>query len=162
MSRDVWDNVRKFVSFSAVLLGLSSPILGDCGERFEFEKKSDLACGKRIRNSSVLLIDLHASLDDRIKAVATVHEKVPNHGLESPIPLLLEIAHTDGKVQSSALLREAIREAASRGCDLVIVLDFETVEKVLFRPQLMELKLPVSYVLVLLGSQVRNSARVGE
>ena len=91
-----------------------------------------------------------------------MHEKVPNHGLESPVPLLIEKAHVEGKVRRSALMRDAVREAASRGCDLVIVLDIQITEKVMFRPLLMELKLPVSYVLVLLGSQVRNSARASE
>lgn len=110
----------------------------------------------------MLLIDLRESLDNKIEAVATVARRSPEHGLESPVPLLIETAHVDGEVRRSELLRNAVRESALRGCDLVIVLDIESVEKVMFRPQLMEQKLPVSYILVLFGSQVRNSARVNE
>lgn len=42
---------------------------------------------------------------------------------------------------------------------LAIILDIEIIEKVMFRPLVMDLKLDVSYVLVLFGSQVKNSAQ---
>jgi len=161
MRRDVGISFRKVVSISAVILGLSSQALGDYSELVELAQNSDLACGNKVRKSDVLLIDLEAKLEDKAEAVAIVHKEVPEHGLQSPVPLLIEKAHTNGKmIRRSALLRDAVREAASRGCDLVIVLDVDVFEKLMFRPQLMELKLPVSYVLVLMGSQVRNSASV--
>jgi hypothetical protein len=143
----------------AFYLCFSAELFADYSDTIELAHYSDLACGKRIRNSKVQLINLQELLNDKLKAVAKVNDVVPDHGIESPIPLLLEKAHVDGRVRRGALLRNAVRESAARGCDLVIVLDIEIVEKVMFRPQLMELKLPVSYVLVLFGSQVRNSAR---
>ena len=50
----------------------------------------------------------------------------------------------------------------NQGCDLLIILDVDVLEKVMIRPPYMDLKLPVSYVLVLFGSQVKNSARRSE
>lgn len=129
--------------------------------RFEVQllQDSDLACGIKIDSDEVTVMDIQPLLHDKSEAVSRVHEHVPDHGLESPIPVLIEKAHLDGGTRRSALLRNAVRESAARGCDLLIVLDVAVYEKVMFRPQLMELKLPVSYVLVLFGSQVKNSAR---
>jgi hypothetical protein len=150
--------MSKFVWFSFCLC-FSAGISADYSDFVELSQYSDLACGNRIRNSAVQLINLQELINDKNKAVAKVYEEAPGHGLESPIPILMEKVHVDGKVRHGALLRDAVRESASRGCDLVIVLDIEIVKKVMFRPQLMELKLPVSYVLALFGSQIRNSAR---
>jgi len=131
----------------------------DYSDHVELSQHSDLACGEKIRSRDVKLINLRELLNDKARAVAKVFEEAPDHGLESSIPILIEKAHVDGKVRRETLFRDAVRESATRGCDLVIVLDVEIVEKVMFRPQLMELKLPVSYVLALFGSQTRNSAR---
>ena len=46
-----------------------------------------------------------------------------------------------------------MREGAARGCALAILLDIEIIEKVMYRPELMDLKLDVSYVQVLFGSE---------
>jgi len=129
--------------------------------RFEVEllKDSNIACGIRMSSNEVKVIDIQPLLHNKLEAVSNVHAHVPDHGLESPIPVLIEKAHLDGGTKRSALLRNAVRESAYRGCDLLIVLDVAVHEKLMFRPQLMELKLPVSYVLVLFGSQVKNSAR---
>ena len=135
-----------------------APLTADYSSQVELLEYSTLSCGKRIRNKQVLLIDLQALLNDKKAAVSWVNKTAPNHGIESPIPILMEEVHLSGKVRRKALLRDAVRASASRGCDLVIVLDIEFVEKVMFRPLSMDLKLPVSYVLMLFGSQVRNSA----
>ena len=151
-------SISKCVWFSFCLC-LSTETFSDYSDLVELSQYSDLACGERIRNGAVQLINLQELLNHKVIAVAKVHDDAPDHGLASPIPLLIEKAHVDGKVRRGELLRDAVRESASRGCDLVIVLDIEVVEKVMYRPQLMELKLPVSYILVLFGSQIKNSAR---
>lgn len=151
-------STRKGFWFS-ICLCLSAETSSDYSDFVELSRYSDLACGKRIRNGAVQLIDLQELLNDKVTAVAKVYDDAPDHGLESPIPLLIEKAHVDGEVRRGELLSDAVRESASRGCDLVIVLDIEVVEKVMYRPELMELKLPVSYILVLFGSQIENAAR---
>jgi len=45
------------------------------------------------------------------------------HRLESPIPVLIEKAHLNGGTNRTTLLRNAVRESATHGCDLLIVLD---------------------------------------
>ena len=150
-------SISKGAWFS-ICLCLSAETSSDYSDLVELSQYSDLACGERIRNNAVQLINLHELLNDKATALAKVHDDAPDHGLASPIPLLIEKAHVEGNVRRGALLRDAVRESASRGCDLVIVLDIEIVEKVMYRPQLMELKLPVSYILVLFGSQIKNSA----
>ena len=129
--------------------------------RFEVQllRESDLACGIKINNNEVAVVDIQPLLHDKTEAVSHVHAHVPDHGLESPVPVLIEKAHLDGGTSRSALIRNAVRESAARGCDLLVVLDIAVHDKLMFRPQLMELKLPVSYVLVLFGSQVKNSAK---
>jgi len=129
--------------------------------RFEVEllSDSDIACGIRVSSNEVKVIDIQPLLHNKIEAVTDVHAHVPDHGLESPIPVLIEKAHLDGGPKQNELLRNAVRESASRGCDLLIVLDVAVHQKLMLRPQMMDLKLPVSYVLVLFGSQVKNSAR---
>jgi len=123
---------------------------------------SDLSCGGGVNSKAVMLVDLQASLHDKTAAVSMVNERFPNHGLESPVPVLVEQVHWSGRVTRKTLLRNAAREAASRGCDLLIILDVDVRKKLMIRPPYMDLKLPVSYVLVLFGSQIRNSARVSK
>jgi hypothetical protein len=129
--------------------------------RFDVQllQDSDLACGIGISSKEVKVIDIQPLLHNKIEAVSNVHAHVPDHGLESPIPVLIEKAHLDGRTNRSALLRNAVRESASLGCDLLIVLDVAVLEKLMLRPQSIDLKLPVSYVLVVFGSQVKNSAK---
>jgi len=148
------------LGFLFFYLSLSSLTLVASDYRFEVQlhKHSDLACGIRISSNEVKVIDIQPLLHNKIEAISNVHSHVPDHGLESPIPVLIEKAHLDGGTNRTALLRNAVRESASRGCDLLIVLDVAVHEKLMYRPQLMELKLPVSYVLVLFGSQIINSA----
>ena len=109
--------------------------------RFDVQllKDSDLACGIRISSNEVKVVDIQPLLHNKIEAVSNVHAHVPDHGLESPIPVLIEKAHLDGGTKRSALLRNAVRESAYRGCDLLIVLDVAVEEKLMFRPQLMDL-----------------------
>lgn len=130
-------------------------------ELVELSQYSNLRCGRSLSNNAVELVELQDMLHDKKTAVELIQRQFPDHGLESPIPLLIEKAHVEKRPRISLLLRDAVREAAFRGCDLAIVLDIGIVDKVMFRPQLMELKLEVSYILVLFGSQVKNSARVG-
>lgn len=131
----------------------------DYSDLVGFAQDSDLSCGNRLSTNAVQLIELQNLFKDKSQAVEYVYQQAPLHGLESPIPLLIERAHIETKASRKMLLRDVMREAASRGCDLAIVLDIEVVEKTMFRPQLMELKLDVSYLLVLFGSQVKNSVR---
>lgn len=145
-----------------LLLFMSEFACADYSDLVELLQYSNLSCGDRISNNSVQLVDLQDLLLDKKKAIARVNEMFPEHGLETPVPLLIEKAHVERRANRLQMLRFAVREAASRGCDLVILLDYQQVEKIMFRPQLMELKLKVSYVLVLFGSQVKNSARLGK
>ena len=146
------------VSCLSFCLLLSAPVLSaDSGASAVLAQYSDLACGERVRTDSVRLIDLRDLVNDKTRAVEYVWHLVPDHGIESPIPLLIEKPHVERKVRREALLRDTMREGAARGCDLAILLDIEIIEKVMYRPELMDLKLDVSYVLVLFGSQVRNS-----
>ena len=129
--------------------------------RFEVEllQDSDLVCGIRLGNNEVEVVNVQPLLNSKHEAVNHVHLHFPDQGIESPIPVLIEKAHLDGQANRNAVLRDAVRESAFRGCDLLIVLDFAVYDKVMFRPSQMDLKLPVSYVLVLFGSQVKNSAQ---
>jgi hypothetical protein len=97
-------------------------------------------------------------LNDKSVAVSEVYAHFPDHGLESPIPVLIEKVHLDGGTKHRELLGNAVRESAYRGCDLLIVLDIAIEEKIMYRPPLLDLKLPVSYVLVLFGSKIKDSA----
>ena len=158
---DSRSQVRVKLLFLFLFLFLS-PLTLDAQD-YEFEvqlqKDSDIACGIRVSNNEVKVIDIQPLLHNKIEAVSNVHAHVPDHGLESPIPVLIEKALLDGRPNRSAMIRNAVRDSASRGCDLLIVLDVAVLEKLMFRPRSMDLKLPVSYVLVLFGSQVKNSAR---
>lgn len=147
--------------FLFLIAGVSTTMLLASDYQFEVQllQDTDLACGLKVHSDDVAVVDIQPLLNDKSEAVSQVHEHVPDHGLESPIPVLIEKAHLDGGTHRSALLRNAVRESAARGCDLLIVLDVAVQEKIMYRPQLMELKLPVSYVLVLFGSQVKNSAK---
>jgi hypothetical protein len=145
--------------FLILILSASFQLAADYRFDVVLLKDSDLSCGIRISNDKVKVVDIQPLLKDKIEAIRNVHEHVPDHGLESPIPVLIEMVHMEGKRRRSTWLMNAIRESAARGCDLLIVLDVETYEKAMMRPDVMDLKLPVSYVLVLFGSQVKNSAR---
>ena len=151
--------VNRNFSIVVFLLLLTANVGADFSDSVVLLQYSNLKCGARVSNNVVKLIDLQGLVHDKMKAVSQVEWQVPDHGLESPVPLLMEKAHVERKPRRKALLRDVIREAASRGCDLAIVLDIEVVDKVMFRPELMDLKLKVGYVLVLFGSQVKNSAR---
>lgn len=91
-----------------------------------------------------------------------VNQRFPDHGLESPVPTLIEQVHWSGRITRGSVLRNAVRESAFRGCDLLVILDVDVLEKVMIRPPYMDLILPVSYVLVLFGSQVKNSAGISD
>jgi len=153
---------RLFCVFCIFFLSTAS-LLADSGTSAVLAQNSDLSCGSRVPTDSVKVIDLRGLVHDETNAVSSVFDQVPDHGLQSPTPLLIEKAHVERRVRQKELLRDAVREtvgeAATRGCDLAILLDFEIIEKVMFRPQVMDLKLDVSYVLVLFGSQVKNSAQ---
>lgn len=123
---------------------------------------SELSCGGKINRKAVMLVDLQALLNDKTAAVSKVNERFPDHDLESPVPVIAEQVHWNGGATRKSLLQNAAREAASRGCDLLIILDVDVLEKIMIRPPYMDLKLPVSYVLLLFGSQIRNSARVSK
>jgi hypothetical protein len=144
-----------------LVLSLSSSALHASDYRFDvlLLRESDLTCGIKIDNNEVSVINVQPLLHDKREAVSHIYAQVPDLGLESPVPVLIEKAHLDGEPRRSALIRNAVRESAARGCDLLIVLDIAILDKLMFRPELMELKLPVSYVLVLFGSQIINSAR---
>ena len=141
---------------------LPAQLLADYSADVVLSQNSNLSCGDRLSSKAVKQIDLQASLNNKTEAVFTVYERVPDHGLESPVPVLVERVHWSGRVTRKALLRNAVRESAMRGCDLLIILDVDVRKKVMIRPPYMNLKLPVSYVLVLFGSQVKNSARRSE
>lgn len=137
---------------------LPDHLSADYSADVELAQYSNISCGDRLRSASVKQIDLQASLNDKTEAVFIVNEQAPDYGLESPVPVLIEQVHWDGRASREDLLQNAIRESAFRGCDLLIILDMDVLEKVMIRPPYMDLKLPVSYVLVLFGSQVKNSA----
>ena len=147
-----------------LLLFLSPLTLVAEDYRFEVQllKNSDLTCGIRVSSNEVEVIDIQPLLHNKIKAISNVHAHVPDHGLESPVPTLIEQVHWSGRITRNSVLRNAVRESAFRGCDLLIILDLDVLEKAMIRPPYMDLKLPVSYVLVLFGSQVKNSARRSE
>lgn len=153
--------LRVMRCFLFLALSISSSLLFASDYRFEVQllRESDLACGIKVNNNEVAVVDIQPLLHDETEAVSRVHSHVPDHGLESPVPVLIEKAHLDGGPSRSDLIRNAVRESAARGCDLLIILDISVHDKIMFRPQLMELKLPVSYVLVLFGSQEKNSAK---
>ena len=152
---------RKLLSGLILAFLLPAQLLGDYSSDVVLSQNSDLACGAGISSKAVMQIDLQSSLNDKTEAVAMVNRLVSDHGLESPVPTLIEQVYWDGRrrITCNSILRSAVRESASRGCDLVIILDMDVLEKVMIRPPYMDLKLPVSYVLVLFGSQVKNSAR---
>ena len=143
--------------YIGLLLAVSQTVLADYRSDVELSQYSDVVCGDRISNDAVMTIDIQPLIQDKDEAVATVRKQLPEHGLESPVPVLVEQVHWRGRVTRSALLRDAVRESASRGCNLVIILDMDVREKVMIRPGYMDLKLPVSYVLVLLGTQAKRS-----
>lgn len=163
MSMSVNRVVGNLISILCLTVSPTAGVLADSKPSAILAQHSDLSCGPRISFDSVKVIDIRDLVKDKTRAVSYLSEKAPNHGLESPTPLILEKAHVEKRVRPQHLFRDAvqesIREAAVRGCDLAILLDLEIIEKVMYRPRVMDLKLDVSYVLVLFGSQVKNSAR---
>jgi len=155
------ESTKRCLAFQFLSWLLWAQLSADYSSEVELLEFSNLKCGERVNADVVRLIDLQAMLNDKSKAVAMVNELAPEHGIESPVPILIEKTHLNGKVRKGSVFRNAIRESAFRGCDLLIVLDYQVFEKTMFRPDLMELKLPVSYILVLFGSQKRNSAHRG-
>jgi len=143
--------------YIGLLLSVSQSVLADYRSDVELSQYSEVVCGERISNDAVMMIEMQSLLEDKDEAAATVRKQVPEHGLESPVPVLVEQVHWRGRVTRKALLRNAIRESAMRGCNLLIVLDMDVREKAVIRPGYMDLKLPVSYVLVLLGTQVKKT-----
>ena len=157
------DATRKLLLLGLILVFLlPAQLLGDYSTDVVLSQYSDLSCGVRIRSKAVMQIDLQTSLNDKREAVAMVNRRIPDHGLESPVPTLIEQVYWSGRITRNSMLQNAVRESAFRGCDLLIILDVDVLEKVMIRPPYMDLKLPVSYVLVLFGSQVKNSARRSE
>jgi len=154
--------VKSYLLGLTLVFLLPAPIYADYRTDITLSQHSNLSCGAKINRKAVMQVDLQALLSDRTTAVSRVNERFPDHGLESPVPVLIEHVHWSRRVTRNALVHNAAREAAFRGCDLLIILDIDVHQKILNRPPLMDLKLPVSYVLVLFGSQIRNSARVSE
>lgn len=143
--------------YIGLLLSVSHTVLADYRSDVELSQYSEVVCGERISNDAVMMIEIQSLLEDKDEAVAAVRNQVPEHGLESPVPVLVEEVHWHGRVTRKALLRSAVRESALRGCNLLIILDMDVREKAMIRAGYMDLKLPVSYVLVLLGTQVKKT-----
>lgn len=141
------------------ILALLQSASADYRPDVELSQNSKVHCGERVRNDRVKVVDIQPLLEDKWEAVAAVTKLFPEHGLESQVPIIVERVHWSGRVTRKALIRDAVRESAMRGCDLLIILDLELLEKIVIRPPSMDLKLPVSRVLILFGSQVKNSAR---
>ena len=57
-------------------------------ELVELSQYSNLRCGRSLSNNAVELVELQDMLHDKKTAVELIQRQFPDHGLESPIPLL--------------------------------------------------------------------------
>jgi hypothetical protein len=144
----------------ALVLSDSSNVSADARSEVQLLKGRDVICGERIKTKDVLMINLSHLLEEKDEAVDLVHERVPKHSLVTPYPVLIEKLLISGPVRSIVLIMNTINEAASRGCNLLLVLDIKIYNKQLVNPGQIGLNFPVSYSLVLLGSQSGSTVHI--
>lgn len=131
--------------------GLSSATGADPRSDVQLLEQGDSLCGASVRTDDVALVDLEPLLQRKDEAVDLVHDRYPLHRLTTEHPWLIEKPLFNGRERRQQLVRNAMREAAARGCTLLLVLDVKTYDRSLTQPGLVGLKIPIAYTLVLFG-----------
>lgn len=90
---------------------------------------SNIACGATYQSDEVLVVDV----EDRNIAGEELREEIEGlsgpYKLASDEPILIPKFFTDGKTRRQLMVRHAQEAVAERGCNLLVVLGVEFVEK---------------------------------
>ena len=88
----------------------------------------EVSCGEKIKADEVLVLDLEPYAQQQGSAAEFVQRQVEEYQLITPTPVLIPKILKDERGRRKAMFKESQHEAATRGCNLVLVQAVEIVD----------------------------------
>ena len=128
---------------------------GDMG--FVTLEESGLSCGPAIKSGQVLVVDNEDREYEAGELKARLDREVGAYSLASNEPILVPKHYIDGKTRRAFMVRDARQAIAGAGCNLLVILGIEFVDKQWEDPNAVRLgvkrRVTVGYALVLAGTR---------
>jgi len=122
-------------------------------------EESNLSCGAAIHSDQVLVIDNEGRKYDDSGLENRLELEAGAYSLASSEPILIPKFYTDGKTRQQYMVRDAQKAVADIGCDLLVILGIEFVEKQWEDPSAARIGtkrwITMGYALVLIGTRDR-------
>ena len=120
-------------------------------------EESGLFCGPAIKPGQVLVVDNEGREYEAGELKARLDDEVGSYTLASNEPILVPKHYTDGKTRRQFMVRDTRQAIAGTGCDLLVILGIEFVDKQWEDPNAVRLgvkrQVTVGYALVLAGTR---------
>lgn len=119
----------------SLVFGALAPVsfcnAAEAGDRpgFVVLEDSGIDCGAAIPSKEVLLIDVEGQLTDEKALDQRLKSEVGGYTLVSSQPILIPKLFEDGKTRRQFMVNSAARAVADIGCNLVVLLGVEFVDK---------------------------------
>jgi hypothetical protein len=117
------------LSMICLILCVSSSAWAESESGFKLIEDVVVSCGDEIKAEEVMVVDLEAVEFDDSGITEYINTKVGTHELATGDPLLIEKIFYDGSKRRQFMVSYSRHEAAARGCNLLIVLSMDIVNK---------------------------------